>query len=129
MPGSRGYSTQISSTFANSNSLNFLKLHDNLNAFARSDGLDMGEAFQIKEMPVSENDQCDSVFRGKREEKVVEGVCIDDGGDGFRIRYKGDKIVEIFHGFLWTNLQHGKPVREFAVEKNLFELIRRFITC
>ncbi len=52
-----------------------------LNAFARRDNLDIVEALQIEEVPVSGNDECGAVFRGKREEQVVKGVCLDDGGN------------------------------------------------
>ena len=82
---------------------------DDLNSFARRDNLDIVEALQIKEMPVSGNDECGAVFRGKPEEQVVKGVCLDDGRNRFRIRYENDKIEEICHDFLWGVLQNGKP--------------------
>jgi len=55
-----------------------LKRHDDLNTFARSDNLDITEAFQIKEMPVSGHDQGCAVLLGKRKEKVIGWVCLDD---------------------------------------------------
>ena len=54
-------------------------MENDLNPLARRDDLDIVEALQMEEMPVSGNDECGAVFRGKREEKVIEGVCLDDG--------------------------------------------------
>ena len=55
-----------------------LKRHDDLNTFARSDNLDIAEAFQIKEMPVSRYDHCGAVLLGNRKEKVIGGVSLDN---------------------------------------------------
>ncbi|MBW1735314.1 MAG: hypothetical protein JRJ09_13050 [Deltaproteobacteria bacterium] len=90
-----------------------MKAHDDLHSLTRGDSLDIAETFQVKEMSVSGNDQCSTVFRGKGEEKVIKGICLNDGWNRFRIRYKSDKIEEICHGLLWADLKSGKPVREF----------------
>lgn len=85
-----------------------LEPHDDLYAFVRGDNLDIVEAFRIKEMPVSGNDQCSSVFIGKRKEKVIEGLGLDNGWNCFRIRYKSEKIQEICHSPSWTGPQQAK---------------------